>query len=971
VLRGWRRRAAIALAAVALYAFLGFFVVPWIARPQLEKYGLRYLHRETRVERVEFNPFTFVAEISGLDMKDRDGAGLFAFDRARLDFEVSGVFRRAWKFADVEVDGLRATGRILPDGNPSVADLLVPSEPPPPEARSKHFPRLIVDHLVLRRGRADFVDETRSPRFEETLAPLDVDVHDLTTIPRESGEHVLTVGIGNKTRIHWTGNQTVDPFRLRGKFEITGVFLPRAWEYTSPLPALLVREGTADLQWSYELGPGPDGATNLTLAEGSVKVRDLAVRPREGPEDWLTVPSVEAVSIHLTWPASQVEVGEVRIHGAKAVVLLEPDRTVNWQRALATPPAPAPSRPWTWKVGAVEVTDGAAHLEDRSVKPAVAVEVHGAAARFEGLSNDLTAPVKTHATAQIQDEGEATLDGTITPDPFAAALDVAAEGIDIVPFRSYFAVPNADLVRGTGGAAGKVLVGSGSPKVRFDGMASLDGIEVVDLAPSPLVNCEKVRAKGIRLTVAPDRLRIADLVLERGFAKIIIDREGVLNLSRVGLTQPAPGVGAPGGPPPPLAPPLDITMVKIRDAKVDFTDETLVLPFRTEIHSANGSVKDLSNVSAAPARLDAEGRVAEEGYVKAVGTLRVADPFASSDVTVTFRDVNMPKLTPYFATFAGYEVKDGSLDLDLRYRVVDRHLVGDHKVVAKKLVLGEKVESPDAPHLPVRLAVALLKDKDGNIDLEVPIEGTVDSPEFNYRKVFWQAVRKILFNVAAAPFRALGRLFGSDKEDLDLVEFAAGRSDLLPPEQETLAKLATELAARPELSIEAAGRFDPVADPEAIRRARVEQRIEEKRATVESPEAILEALYAESFTPERLEAERAKFQPQAAPTPEPETTKKKKKKKKKEAAPPPPPKGTFDAAGFYDALRAQLLAAEPVDDAMLEELARARGAAIATALTTPGGLDPSRVKVVDPAPVKRKKRGSDLVASEMTLSAGD
>jgi len=319
-------------------------------------------------------------------------------------------------------------------------------------------------------------------------------------------------------------------------------------------------------------------------------------------------------------------------------------------------------------------------------------------------------------------------------------------------------------------------------------------------------------------------------------------------------------------------------------------------------------------------------------------------------VAVVFKGVNMPELTPYSAQFAGYSIQQGSLDVDVRYRIQDGRLVGDHHVLAKDLTLGAKVEGAKGPGLPVRLAIALLKDKDGRIDLEVPIEGTIDSPEFNYRSVFWQAVKKILGNVAAAPFRALGRMFGADQEDLELVGFASGRSDLPAPERERLVTLGAELSAKPELSLEIEGRYDPVADVEAIRRTRLERRIDARREGAPNVEAIVEGLYAETFTPERLEEERQRFMP---------------------AASAGPSKDVFDAAGFYDALRSQLLAAEEVPESTLAELARARATAIVAALTAPGGLDISRVLIENPAPVKRKKQGSDLVASELALSAGD
>jgi hypothetical protein len=410
--------------------------------------------------------------------------------------------------------------------------------------------------------------------------------------------------------------------------------------------------------------------------------------------------------------------------------------------------------------------------------------------------------------------------------------------------------------------------------------------------------------------------------------------------------------------------PVDISTIALHDATLDYSDLSLILPFDTRIHSTNGTLRDLSTTSAAAARLDLEGRVAQAGFFKAAGTLRIADPFASTDVAVTFQRVPMTDLTPYAAQFAGYSIKQGDLDVAVRYRIQDRRLVGENRFVMTDLTLGPKVEGAKGPGLPVRLAIALLKDKNGRIDLDVPVEGSVDSPEFSYGKIFWQALKKILTGLVTAPFRAIGRMFGQGGEDLDLVGFSSGSRELLPAERESLAKISAELANRAEISIEVGGRYDPQTDADALRRGRLEARIDAERNGTITIEGILEALYAETFSVERLEAERAKFQPQAAPA---DAGAKKGRKK----PPSPPPPASFDAAGFYDSLRAQLLAAENVGEAELLALARDRAAAIVAALTAPGGLDPARVKAGEAKPVTRKKQGSDLVASEMTMSAED
>jgi hypothetical protein len=305
------------------------------------------------------------------------------------------------------------------------------------------------------------------------------------------------------------------------------------------------------------------------------------------------------------------------------------------------------------------------------------------------------------------------------------------------------------------------------------------------------------------------------------------------------------------------------------------------------------------------------------------------------------------------------------LDLDVDYVIKDRRLVGDHTIVARDLVLGDKVKDSKAPGLAVRLAIALLKDREGRINLRVPVEGSVDSPEFDYNAVFWSAMRTILGNAAKAPFRAIGGLFGRDEDDLELVEFDLGRSDLLPAEQEKLVKVAEHLGPKQELKLTVEGRFDPEADQTALKQQKLVQLIDSRResagaaaavAGTSTLETILEALFVEQFSAETLEAERQRGQSIPPTTPAQEG-----------GAPPP----SFDAAAVYERLRARLLEVQVVTDADLAALASARTTAIVEALSKSGAIEPERVIAAQPGTVKKKKAGSSRVASEIVMSAED
>ena len=940
--RRWRRRGIVGGALLALYAAAGFFALPWIAEGQIVKQSRALLDREATVERVRFNPFTLAASVEGFRLADRDGETLAAFDRLTWNFETTGIFRRAFRFSEVTVDRPIVQARILEDGRLSIADLL-DREPAEGERDGPSSPpRLIVDFLAIREGRIDFADQSRSPAFSTRLTPLNVEVRDLVTLPDEEGNHALRIGLGEGTEIRWEGRQRVHPLHLTGRVETDGIDLTRIWAYLGTSFPLDLRRGKADAAVNYDLSRDADGTFEVQLTDASVSVRDVAVGPRAGEPDWLTIESVRMEKMDLAWPAATVDIERVLVGGPRGLARLEKDGRINWMRMLEgreqTPPAQPSPTPWRARVATVEVTGGMVRFEDVSVEPEVSVDVNDIAIVLGNVSSELASPIALEATAKVNDSASAAVTGSLAVQPLAADLDVRLGGLDVVRFQPYLsALPGARIASAVAGTEGKISLSGEPTSFRFEGTATIDQLEVRDPEDKRLLAWKGLRASGVRASGLPAKLRIKKVDVDAPYANIFIDRGGLVNLSRLGRQDSEPASSGPGAD-------LEVVAVDVRDASVDYADESLILPFATKIHSGTARVRDLSTTGSAPASLEFEGRIDETGYAKAEGGLRLVDPYASTEIKVQFRDVAMDRLTPYSAEFAGYALEGGVLDVDIAYTIRDRRLVGNHQVVAKDLVLGDRIKGSSAATLPVRLAVALLKDKDGKIDLAVPIEGTVDSPEFAYRKVIWQAVKKILVNIAAAPFRAIGRLFGSDDEELELVEFDPGRSALLPVERDKLARLSAEVAKKPELTIAVEGRFDPELDTVAVRKAKLDALLESRRTSASDGEGatldlLLEQLYAEQFSPEGLEAERGK---------EPES---------------------FDAAKFYESLRDRLLQAQPVTDDDLSALARDRARSIAEALTAGGALDASRVMVSNPVEAKRKKKGSQRIASEMIMAA--
>ncbi|WP_427915515.1 DUF748 domain-containing protein [Ramlibacter sp. MMS24-I3-19] len=271
---------------------------------------------------------------------------------------------------------------------------------------------------------------------------------------------------------------------------------------------------------------------------------------------------------------------------------------------------------------------------------------------------------------------------------------------------------------------------------------------------------------------------------------------------------------------------MRIERLRLQDAKLDFVDLSLRPQFGARVESLNGVVTGLSNRDGARSQVELDGRVGEFGLARVRGGLAPFSPLDSTDLNVVFRNVDMVPASPYAMKFAGYRIAEGRISLDLRYRVHDSKLQGDNKITIDRLTLGERVDSPDALKLPLELAIAVLKDDQGRIDLGIPVTGDLSDPQFSYGAVVWKAFTNVLARVATAPFRALAGLFGGGSgEKLEVIDFDPGSDRVLPPEREKLQQVAQVLARRAQLRLVVPAQFSEAADGAALRRRAVREEI--------------------------------------------------------------------------------------------------------------------------------------------------
>ena len=458
-------------------------------------------------------------------------------------------------------------------------------------------------------------------------------------------------------------------------------------------------------------------------------------------------------------------------------------------------------------------------------------------------------------------------------------------------------------------------------------------------------------------------------------AKLIIEDDRSFNAVRLLVQAPATPASAPVAAPAASAAsasdpfPIRIRRVRLQDAKLDFADLSLRPQFAAKIYELNGAVNGLSSSRETRSQVELDGRVDEFGLARIRGELNPFAPRNSTDINVVFKNVDLVSASPYSMKFAGYRIAEGKISLDLQYKIKNSQLEGANQIVIDKLALGERVDSPDAMKIPLELAIAILKDSDGRIDLGLPVSGNIDDPQFSYGAVVWKAIGNVLTKIVTAPFRALGGMFGMSGDKLEAIEFDPGGDKLLPPEREKLKQVGQILAKRAQLNLAVPGHYSEAADGNALRvravRSEVARRAGVRLAPDEEPgpmdvrdravRSALREFYAARFGDAELD--KLKKEAETVPAPADASSAATQEKlaiwqrvgKMVQGEPQ-----VADASAFYGRLQERLNQEQPLAADALSQLGTRRSQAILAALKE-AGLDPARVSAEAPAKVESEK----------------
>jgi len=847
--KGLIRAIGALLTALALYSLLGFLILPGIALRIANQQLAHYAAVPANIQRIEFNPFSLELTLWGLNIGE-PGKEHVGFERLYADLQIDSLWTRALHLADVQLDKPKTSVLFSKDGTLNLTQLfkLPASEPTPADPEAKPFP-LRIDRIDLARGYIHFQDLRPSEPIEFLYDKLDFELKNLSTLPEDNADMNL-VAIGPAGgQIDWSGKISLVPITSEGSLKITDGKMKAFWPYVRDALPLVLEEGTVSLSTDYKLNLSKE--TELLLSNTSASIAPFAIKAPDGrPLARLERLDISETSIDLA--KQQVIVGKIRSQKLETWAAREADGQLDWQKLFASQPAKpavkaeavdapaaadspkpepaAPSKPWQVLLKDVELRNYQVHLSDRQVKPAVALEVGPLNLDLKNFDSLNGSPFTLKLDTGVGKQGKLMADGEVNLAPVSARLNVQTRDIDLRVAQSYISpFILLELRSGMLGSDLAVNLKSTEPLTfNVTGKAQVDQLHTLDTLKSrDFLKWQKVMVEGLNYQHG-DSLSIDRINLQQPYVRFMINDDRTTNIDDLLIPQPADSQAktTAGKPATSQDKPLGIHIggIAINDGSANFADFSLTPNFATAIQQLNGQVGTIDSRQAKPASVDVKGKVDRYAPVTIKGSVNPFDPMAALDIATSFKRVELTTLTPYSGKFAGYRIRKGRLNLDLHYRITKGQLKADNKVVVEQLELGEKVDSPDAVSLPLKLAVALLKDVDGKISIELPVTGDLNNPQFSVMPIVWQTLRNLIVKAAAAPFKLIGGLVaGGGAQDLGTVSFAPGSSELSKDAEGALVKLAGALKERPALRLEIEGTAAQSSDGPLIAEQRLER----------------------------------------------------------------------------------------------------------------------------------------------------
>lgn len=851
----YRRSILVVTSCLLFYTLGGFFLLPWSLQRYLTHTLANSLQHTIEVQDVHFNPFLLYLQIDDLKILDADTTPLVSLEQFRFDYEFLSVFRLVYGIQEFTIEKpyvkLEADGQgsytllqMFAAKNDAKSEEMAPAANDP----ASSVPAVWLEKFQINGGAIDYFDAARAGGFQQHIDLPNLEIDDFYTLKSEHANHI-SVEVrdidGGLLRLDTTVN-SIQPLHVAGQLDVENFNLAPAWKWLMLPVNFHLQVPRFELATKFDLQV--QDTTDLQISGGSLTLRDLAFSNKNTPDaQVIKLPLLSINDVQMNLQQQSVVIGAVQAADGLLDVILDKQGAVNLEALFvpvevsttATPPA-EPAKPWDVLIHQVAVSNYTVQLRDEKPKKPFAITLSPlsiAINEWRPLSADkFSIQLKTGINGEnIQAPGNLTVDTQLQVAPLLADVHLDLQQFPLLLVQPYVGdIVRATINNGSLNALMDIHFAAGDkPEMNVKGGTKIQKLSVLEQGNNRnLVSWDTMDISGFSYQLQGSALKIDKIALDHLNSGVIINADGTINAKTLVLPQPETKKSSSA----PMK--MNIAVIAIDNADLAFSDLSMKPNFKVAMHKMSGSIKGLSSDAKSQAVINLKGKVDRYAPVTINGKVNPLAAKPSLDMHMAFSNLELTTFTPYSGTYAGFNIERGQLSLDIDYKLIDDKIEGKNKIVMDQLQLGSPVESAKAVDLPLRLAIALLKDENGVIDLGFEVGGDLNDPQFSIGGILWKVLSNMIMKVVTSPFNALSALAGgADTEGIDQIAFAPGQDQLDEASLKKLQTASAMLNKRDSLHVNVQGNTLPNEDRKGMQSQKLIAILSENREI--QPEAFL------------------------------------------------------------------------------------------------------------------------------------
>ncbi len=887
------------------------------------------------------------------------------------DINLNG-FNLQWPKQSVSIDFLKITGaKIFPklekNSEINLAKAFAVNTKIEDQNKSKPWSYL-VKNIDIDNSNISFENLNLQKITKTTLSQISLHVKNISSNKKLPIEYKISSKLNKNSNINISGNLLQKPLSISSHVELSNILPNDFINYIKPYINFKLK--SASINAIADINKNLDNNISVALKADSF-IDNLTIDAKNG-DKLVKWNKFNITGLNLQWPKQSISIKKVTLDEAFINMRLAKNGNTNLFKAFMPiqklgkkQKITKKEKPWKFLIKEANIDKSSLLFLDKSQKKPTKYNLSSLSLHVENISSDKKSPIKYNFISKLNHKTNINLAGNILQKPLSIYSEIKLKNIQVVDFKNYyssyinFKIKNASI-----NLYGNLKANlEKKPKIKVKMDTSINMLKIDSQKNQKLLQWKKLLISGIRFQNTPMKIYIKTIKLDKPYIRAHIAKNHSSNFSNLikkSTTKKATKNSKKTKKSSPIK--LKIGNIKLTKGVTDFSDSSLPFPFHTKIHDLNGYVSTLDFSSTTPSKIHIDGKIDKYGYADIKGILLPFRIKQKADINVLLKNMDLSSLTPYSGKFLGYKIKNGKLSMDLNYKISKSSLIGKNKINIDTLDLGDSVKSKDAVHLPLKLALALLKDSNNQIDINLPVSGNMNNPDFSYGSIVWKAIGNMITGIVTAPFKFLGSLLGIKGDELKSIDFEKGSEKIISTEVEKLDNLNKILGKRPNIKLEIIGGYDEIFDLKELQKQAFEEIINKelkkikkvgKKTEIDSYGKALKLLYTKKFTTSRYEKLKKSFM--VVPKVDDNKTKKSKKEKPQ-----------LDSTAFNSKMQKELTDIIKIPKTQLITLANTRANNIKDALVQKYKIDIKRLKILPPKITKAKS--DRWVSCELKIS---